>query len=71
MKTYGSFNADSYQEVSNDWPTATLNMIITEVASNAKPPKDHGTRCAIGLLRIEHAKLTPNNIEMKSLRKHE
>ncbi len=50
-KIYGSFNADSYQEVSIDWLTVTLKYDNHGGGKQCCSPKDHGTRCAIGLLR--------------------
>ncbi len=53
MKIYGSFNASIVIKKSVSTINGnTKNVIITEAVSNAAlSPKDHGTRCAIGLLR--------------------
>ncbi len=51
MKIYGSFNADSYQEVSIDWLTVTLKYDNHGGGqANVAHPRIMG-RGAIGLLR--------------------
>ncbi len=46
------FNADIIKEVSIDWLTVTLKYDNDGGGKQcAFSPKDHGTRCAIGLLR--------------------
>ncbi len=45
------FNTDSYQEVSIDWLTVTLKYDNHGGGQAMLLSQDHGTRCAIGLLR--------------------
>ncbi len=57
MKIYGSFYADSYQEVSIDWLTVTLKYDNHGVGKQYCSPRIMGQRCAMEACACSEHKL--------------